>query len=256
MQLFSRKVGESGTPLIILHGVFGSADNWATIQKQLAEAGFTSYALDARNHGRSPWSDDFSYELMADDLLAFIEEQELERPVIIGHSMGGKVAMQFSMKYPEVFSKLVIVDIAPKFYPTHHDHIVQAFSSIDLGQYQSRKEVDVAFAKFVPNFDERQFLMKNLGRDANGQFEWKINVPVLAKEIYQIGGELSNVHVDQKPTLFIRGERSPYIQPEDENTILSIYPNAQFETILAAGHWVQAEQPKAFLEALLQFLNA
>jgi esterase len=255
MQLFFRKIGETGPPIVILHGVFGSADNWATIQKHIAEAGYTSYALDARNHGRSPWSDDFSYEIMADDLMKFVDSQVLINPIIIGHSMGGKVAMQFAMKYPEAFSKLIVVDIAPKFYPSHHGHILQAFNLIDLTLYNSRNEVDAEFAKFVPDFGERQFLMKNLGRNENNAFEWKINVPVLSREIYQIGGEMTDVKTVVKPTLFIKGERSPYIEEEDFSAIKSIFMNAQIETVEGAGHWVQAEKPKEFLEIILKFLS-
>jgi esterase len=254
MKLFFRKTGE-GQPILILHGVFGSSDNWFSISKMIAEKGFAVYALDARNHGQSPRSEEFSYDLMADDLNEFIEDNHLEKPIIIGHSMGGKTVMHFAMKYPGKFSKLIIVDIAPKFYPSHHSHIIQGLNSIDLENLKSRNEAEVQLSKFVSNVGEKQFLLKNLYRTEDGKFAWRLNIPVLSREIYQIGGDFADVHEVSERVLFIRGSESGYIFDEDIPTIKNIFPNAIIETIEGAGHWVQAEKPAEFVEVVVEFVN-
>jgi pimeloyl-ACP methyl ester carboxylesterase len=254
MKLFFRKIGE-GQPILILHGVFGSSDNWFSMSKMIAEKGYAVYALDARNHGQSPRSEDFSYELMADDLNEFIDDNQLEKPIIIGHSMGGKTVMHFAMKYPDKYSKLIIVDIAPKFYPSHHGHIIQGLTSIDLSSLKNRNEADIQLSKYVTNAGEKQFLLKNLYRTEDGKFDWRINLPVLSKEIYQIGGDFTNTKEVSALTLFLRGSESGYIYDEDIPVIRNFFPNAIIQTIKGAGHWVQAEKPEEFLEAILDFLK-
>lgn len=255
MKLFFRKTGE-GKPILILHGVFGSSDNWFSISKMIAEKGYAVYALDARNHGQSPRSEDFSYELMADDLNEFIEYNQLEKPIIIGHSMGGKTVMHFAMKYPNKYSKLIVVDIAPKFYPSHHGHIIQGLNSIDLSSLTNRNEADVQLSKYVTNAGEKQFLLKNLYRTEDGKFDWRINLPVLSKEIYQIGGDFTDAKEVTAPILFLRGSESGYIYDEDIPVIRDIFPNAIVQTIEGAGHWVQAEKPAEFVAAVLDFVSA
>lgn len=254
MKLFFRKIGE-GQPILILHGVFGSSDNWFSMSKMIAEKGYAVYALDARNHGQSPRSEDFSYELMADDLNEFIDDNQLEKPIIIGHSMGGKTVMHFAMKYPDKYSKLIIVDIAPKFYPSHHGHIIQGLTSIDLSSLTNRNEADIQLSKYVANAGEKQFLLKNLYRTEDGKFDWRINLPVLSKEIYQIGGDFTNTKEVSALTLFLRGSESGYICDEDIPVIRNFFPNAIIQTIKGAGHWVQAEKPEEFLEAILDFIK-
>ncbi len=255
MQLFYRKVGE-GQPIIILHGVFGSSDNWFSISKTLAEKGFEVYALDARNHGQSPRSEAFSYDLMADDLNVFIETHQIKNPIIVGHSMGGKATMTFAMKYPDVYSKLIIIDIAPKFYPTHHEHIIKGLNAIDLETIKSRNEAEAIAIQYIPNFGERQFLLKNLYRTEEGKFDWRINLPVLSNEIYQVGGEVEELRKISEPTLFMRGSESGYILDEDIATIKNTFTNAQFETIEGAGHWIQAEKPVEFVESIIKFIKS
>ncbi len=254
MKLFFRKTGE-GKPIIILHGVFGSSDNWYSISKNIAEKGFAVYALDARNHGQSPRSEDFSYEWMAEDLHEFIQDHQLHDAIIIGHSMGGKTVMHFAMKYPALFSKLVVVDIAPKFYPAHHSHIIQGLAAIELDNLQNRNAAETTLALYVANPAERQFLLKNLYRNESGKFDWRINLPVLSREIYQIGGDFTDTKIVEKPVLFIRGSESGYIFDEDIPAIQEIFPLAKVLTIEGAGHWVQAEKPDDFIQAVLQFVN-
>ena len=253
MKLFFRKTGD-GQPILILHGVFGSSDNWFSISKMIAEKGYAVYALDARNHGQSPRSEAFSYELMAEDLNEFSTEHQLQKPVIIGHSMGGKTVMHFAMKYPEKFSKLIIVDIAPKFYPSHHTHIIQGLNAINLANLKNRNDAESQLAAFVSNVGERQFLLKNLYRTEDGKFDWRINLPVLSKEIYQIGGDFIDVSKVSKPVLFLRGSESGYIFDEDIAVIKTIFSDATIETIEGAGHWVQAEKPVEFVAAVINFI--
>lgn len=256
MKLYFRQVGESGQPIIILHGIFGSSDNWLTIGKILGEKN-RIYMVDQRNHGQSPRSDVFNYEVMADDLKEFIDEHQLENPIIVGHSMGGKTVMQFAMNYPDAFAKMIVVDIAPKYYPVHHSMILQGLAAIDLPNLASRTEANEILKRFEEQEGVRQFLLKNLWRnpEKGNQFDWRINVPVIAKNIDVVGHELANEKAIQQPVLFIRGENSHYIQPEDERKIWELFPNYELVSIEGAGHWVQADQPQAFIETVNQFVN-
>jgi esterase len=255
MKLFYRKAGEIGTPLIILHGIFGSSDNWLTIGKVLAE-NHQVYMLDQRNHGQSPRSNELNYEVMAEDLKEFIVDNNLENAILIGHSMGGKTVMQFAMNYPDLFSKMIVVDIAPKFYPVHHSMILQGLASIDLKTLKSRTEANELMKRFEESEGVRQFLLKNLWRnpEKNNEFDWRINVPVIAKNIDIVGHELSNERTIEKLVLFIKGSESHYIKPEDERKIWELFPNYELVTIEGAGHWVQADKPKEFVEVVLNFI--
>jgi pimeloyl-ACP methyl ester carboxylesterase len=254
MKLFYRQVGENGTPIIILHGIFGSSDNWLTIGKVLGETNQV-YMLDQRNHGQSPRSDVFDYDAMAADLKEFIDDHKLESPILIGHSMGGKTVMQFAMNYPNSFSKMIVVDIAPKYYPVHHSMILQGLASINLKTLKSRTEANEQLMRFEEKEGVRQFLLKNLWRnpEKNNEFDWRINVPIITKNIDVVGHELSNEKAVNKPTLFIRGSESHYIQPEDERKIWELFPNYEIVTIEGAGHWVQADKPQEFIKIVIQF---
>jgi esterase len=253
MKLFFRQSGQ-GKPLIILHGLFGSSDNWFSLAKVFAEH-FTVYLVDQRNHGQSPQSDDFDYQLLTEDLAQFIHDHHLDKPDIIGHSMGGKTAMNFAVKYPDQIGKLIVVDIAPKQYPVHHDHILDGLHDIDLNTLTSRKEADTLLSRQVPEADVRQFLLKNLSRTSDGKFEWRVNIHAIDEHIEEIGAGMQYEGQFARPTLFIKGARSNYYAAGDEENILSIFPAAQFVT-LNTGHWVQAEDPKAFAETSLTFLKS
>jgi esterase len=253
MKLFYRKSGQ-GKPLIILHGLFGSSDNWFSLAKVFAEH-FTVYLVDQRNHGQSPQSDNFDYRLLTEDLAGFIHEHHLEKSHIIGHSMGGKTAMNYAVKYPDKLDRLIVVDIAPKEYPVHHDHILEGLHEIDLQTLTSRNEADRLLSRQVPEPDVRQFLLKNLARTTEGKFEWRVNIHAIDRHIEDIGAGIQYQGKFTGPTLFIKGERSNYYAPGDDENILSIFPAAQFVT-LNTGHWVQAEDPKAFAETTLFFLNS
>ncbi|MBO0930490.1 alpha/beta fold hydrolase [Fibrella aquatilis] len=259
MKLYFREVGDpANQPLIILHGLFGSSDNWLTISKSIAALGYRVIMVDQRNHGQSPRSDDHSYPAMAADLHELILNLGLQQPVLVGHSMGGKTVMQYAMTYPTTFSKLVVVDIAPKFYPVHHADILRGLSAIDLSGLKTRNEADDVLKDYEPIPTVRQFLLKNLYRDTNADgsvaFNWRLNLPVITREIHGIGDELTDMQPVPQPTLFIRGERSPYILDSDWPGILRLFPHAKLVTIAEAGHWVQAEKPAEFVAALGEFL--
>lgn len=255
IKLFFRKIGENGPALIILHGVFGMSDNWFGIAKSLSEK-YQVYLVDQRNHGGSPHSDEFGYELMAQDLANFLSDNNIEKPILIGHSMGGKVVMEFAQNIPIAFKKLVVVDIAPKYYPAHHYHILQGMHAIPLATVESRTQANEIMKRFEDSEGVRQFILKNLYRNSEkGHFDWKLNLPVITKEIATVGDEIqlkNNIHT---PSLFITGSESSYVDEQDKKHIKQYFTHATFVEIAGAGHWVQAEKPIEFLAALNNFLD-
>lgn len=254
MKLFYRELGGKGQPLIILHGLFGSSDNWLTQAKVFAEK-FHVYMPDQRNHGQSPHSeDDFDYSVMADDIHEFLITNAIHDPIILGHSMGGKAAMKFALDHPELLSKLIVVDIAPKSYRIHHDKILAGLKSIELDSVQSRNEADELLSAYEPDESTRQFLLKNLQRKSGGGFSWKINLPVLDRDIDKISNGFSLEKTFEKPSLFIRGSRSNYVKEEDLPQIHRFFPQSKVVT-LDTGHWVHAEKPREFIEAVMNFIG-
>lgn len=254
MELHYRNMGE-GQALIILHGVFGTSDNWQTFAKQLTNE-YQVFLLDQRNHGLSPHSDEFDYHVMAEDLREFIDAHQLKNPVVLGHSMGGKVAMFFATKYPEKFDKLIVVDIAPRAYPVHHQKILEALGAVKIDELSNRKEAEDQMKPIIADAGIRQFLLKNLKREDNDRFSWKLNLPVISRNIERIGEPVDDRQTVEKPVLFVGGEKSDYIREEDHTLIQEIFPQARIVTIPGAGHWVHAEQPKLLLEEVARFLEA
>lgn len=252
MNLFFRKSG-NGKPLIILHGLFGSSDNWFSLAKVFSER-YTVYAIDQRNHGQSPHSDEFNYPLLTEDLEGFLKMHLIENPFVIGHSMGGKTAMNLAIKNPATIEKLIVVDIAPKSYPVHHDKILEGLAAIPIDTLSSRTEADKILSEYVQDMSVRQFLLKNLSRNSEGKFEWKINIFAIEKHIEEIGEGMQYEGVFQKPALFVKGARSNYFKPGDDELILKLFPQAILK-IVDAGHWVQAEKPQEFVETVLNFLQ-
>ena len=250
MKLHYRKYGE-GQPLIILHGLFGSSDNWQTLGKKFAE-NFEVYLVDQRNHGHSPKSDEFNYQLLSDDLYNLIRDLELENIILVGHSMGGKTVMTFAQKYPEFIEKLIVVDIGPKAYPMHHNIILEGLNSLDLSIIKSRGQADKQLSKFIEDSGVKQFLLKNLFWVEKGQLGWRINIPVLEDKMPNIIAAIPDKIVET-PTLFIRGEKSNYIAEDDFQNIYDQFPNSEIETIYDAGHWVHAENPFSFYNMIIDF---
>ena len=251
MLLHYKEIGE-GKPLVILHGLFGTSDNWQTHAKKLGEY-YRVILVDQRNHGHSPWSEDFTYEYLADDLERLIIHLGIDQFTLIGHSMGGKTAMYYSQKYPTRLEKMVIVDIGIKQYPMHHNEIIKGIKSLDLTTISSRSAAEQAMIPFVDSYGVRQFLLKNLYWVEKGKLAWRMNVDVLEREMEEILAPIPNIEV-WTPTLFLRGAMSNYILDEDWDAIEEVFPDATLETIGNAGHWVHSEQPDEFIEKVLGFI--
>lgn len=253
MKLNFRTLGE-GQPLIILHGLFGSADNWQTLGKEFAK-NFKVYLVDLRNHGNSPHSDEFNYDLLSEDLKELIDDEGLQKVLLLGHSMGGKTAMTFATSFPEMVDKLIVVDIGPKKYPPHHENVYNGFHSIDMENLASRKDADDQLSKTIGDFGVRQFILKNLSRNNDGSFEWKINLDSLTKNALEVGRSLDSGDRFEGATLFIGGAKSGYIKTEDHDLIQSHFPSARIEMIEGSGHWVHAEKPRELYQIVMDFLS-
>ena len=254
MNLHFRALG-SGSPLVILHGLLGSLDNWMPVAQKLA-AHFSVFLVDLRNHGHSPHAEKFGYDEMAEDLREFLNQQHLEQTHVLGHSMGGKVAMRFAQLHPSMVNKLVVVDIAPRSYPSRYSGLMDAMLAVDLSGFQRRDEVDTALSSTIPDTALRQFLLKNLGRNASGGLFWKPNLKSIRANYDAVRGSFpSHIRCDC-PALFIRGEKSNYIQENDVALIHQVFPKAQFETIPGAGHWVHANAPDQVAASVTSFLLA
>jgi pimeloyl-ACP methyl ester carboxylesterase len=252
MRLHYERYGD-GSPLIILHGLFGSLENWRTLGKTFAQT-FRVFALDQRNHGRSPHSEVFNYPAMVEDLHEFLHEQGLSSTSLLGHSMGGKVAMLFAVTYPHLIDKLIVVDITPKVYPRGHDDIFAALFSLDLHSLHTRQEADAVLALSIPDLALRQFLLKNLERDVSGVFRWRIALETIHQNYEELLKGIVTSRPFPKPTLFIKGENSDYIRNQDISPLFSVFPHAQVVTIPGTGHWVHAEAPQEFAKVVTNFL--
>jgi pimeloyl-ACP methyl ester carboxylesterase len=254
MLLHSIILGE-GKPVLVLHGFLGMLDNWKTIGKQLSDDGFQAHLIDQRNHGNSFHSNQFNYDLLAEDVYQYCAHHQLSNVTVIGHSMGGKTAMNLATKHPELIEKLVVVDIAPKIYPPHHADVLAGLLSLDLENLQSRQEADDQLKKYISDFGVRQFLLKNLYRETSGKFGLKCNLKVLSQAEQMIGETFPQYTKFEKPVLFLKGQNSGYIEDEDRIIIEKYFPKAIVFEIPNAGHWLHAENPKAFYEKLISFLK-
>lgn len=251
----NHKVYGQGDPVIILHGLFGSLDNWATFAKNLGED-FMTYILDQRDHGKSPHTEAFNYQLLAEDLRIFMEDNWLHSASIIGHSMGGKTAMKFALENPDMVDKLIIVDMSPRAYPDRHSKVFDAMAAVDLTSLENRLDaMDVISEKLNGDKDTTAFLVKNIKREKDGSFSWKMNVDLLKKEYANIIAPMPSDLSFDGETLFIKGANSNYITEEDEDLIFDMFPQSEIYSIADAGHWVHAEQPEALQKIITEFLN-
>ncbi len=244
-----------GTPFIILHGFLGMADNWKTLGTRYAENGFQVHLVDQRNHGKSFHSDYFDFDILADDIKNYLQYHGLSSAVVMGHSMGGKVAMQLAVDFPERVDKLIVADIAPRYYPPHHQHIIDALNKLDFDTITSRKQADEALAQYFPETGIRQFLLKNLYWVTKERLDLRFNLKVLQNKMEEIIEAIPPHSTYSKPTLFIIGDRSEYVQPSDHGTIKTHFPEAIIETVENAGHWLHAENPKEFFRKSMAFLQ-
>ena len=249
-----RIIGQ-GKPVIILHGLFGMLDNWLTIAKKLESVGYMSILIDQRDHGRSEHTDDFSYPLLANDLYKFMEENWIHESYLIGHSMGGKTALQFISEHESMISKLIIVDIGIKKYAAGHDDVFKALFAIDTDILHTRHQAENILRTRLHDNGTIQFLMKNLTRNKSGKYEWKMNLNLLYEKYDNILEEIHFEHPVSTKTLFIKGEKSDYILPEDFISINDVLPEASFSTILNAGHWTHADQPDELFTRIIDFIT-
>jgi esterase len=253
MILHSNTFGE-GNPFVILHGFLGMGDNWKTLARKFSESHFEMHLVDQRNHGRSFHSEEFDYHLMADDLKAYCDVNNLSEIVLLGHSMGGKTAMLFASKYPELVSKLIVADISPRYYPVHHDTILEGLSQLDFDYVKTRLEADQVLEAYVPDIGTRQFLLKNLYWVHKGELGLRINLEVLKENVSEVGEALPTHAIFESDTLFLKGDKSEYIGSSDEVIIRRHFPNSEIVTISNAGHWLHAENPKEFYDAVIKFV--
>lgn len=264
MELFYRKKGK-GPVIIIIHGLYGSSDNWVSMGRRLA-VNHTVYLIDQRNHGKSPFSESHQYNDLKSDLAAFVENHKIEKATILGHSMGGKAAMWYAADYPEKVEKLIIADIAPKNYCLYgngsqfsmHKNILKSMLEVDFKKVTKRSNVEEHLSMTVKDGGTRKFLLKNIVKDKyTNKYRWKLNVPVLYENIEEIVGGVNDSWFDDRkpitvyPVVFIRGMNSNYILPEDEPLVKSVYPDAVIVDIPDAGHWLHVENPDKFEKAVL-----
>jgi pimeloyl-ACP methyl ester carboxylesterase len=254
MHLFYRVYGD-GFPLLILHGLFGSSGNWHTLASKAFSPYFRVFTLDLRNHGQSPHDARLDYPAMADDVRVFMDAQGLEQAHVLGHSMGGKTAMQLALTWPERVDHLVVADIAPRAYPPRHDHLLAALASVDLSAMPNRTAVEDVLARQIPETGVRQFLLKNLEYQPAQGYRWKMNLAAIQAHYDRLNAAPDAAGVFDRPTCFLRGGRSDYIRTEDHPRILQFFPQAEVVTIPEAGHWIHADAPQIFAETVLRFLG-
>lgn len=254
MVIYSNIIGE-GKPFLILHGFLGMSDNWKTLGNKFAEDNYQVHLIDQRNHGRSFHDDEFNYEVLVEDLKQYCDYHQLNNFILLGHSMGGKTAMLFASTYPEMVSKLIVADISPRFYPIHHDQILEGLSSLDFDILESRTEADKVLSHYVSDFGTRQFLLKNLYWVEKGKLGLRMNLEVLKSNVEEVGEALPVSNTFSGDTLFLRGDKSEYIALNDTALIKMQFPNSSIETIENAGHWLHAENPEAFYNSVLHFLT-
>jgi esterase len=253
MRLHYAVQGE-GRPLVVLHGFLGSSDNWRAMRKRFA-ATYKVFSLDQRNHGGSPHSSSMNYGVMADDLREFLFEQGVSQVSLLGHSMGGKVAMQFASQSPEATEKLVIVDIGPKAYPPAHRLLLQAMQNLELGRLKNYGEAEAALSATIGDPALSKFVVKNLARNLDGAFQWRIGLDELTANYDQLLKAPAMSNSFDKPTCFIRGARSRFIEDRDFAAIREYFPLAEFYTVPNAGHWVHIDAPEEFYRIVDEYLR-
>jgi pimeloyl-ACP methyl ester carboxylesterase len=244
----------SGFPLIILHGLMGSLDNWQTIAKQFSKH-FQVYLIDLRNHGRSPHTAAFDYDILVKDLVEFYEQHHILKANIIGHSMGGKTAMQFALENGDKVEKLIVVDVAPVAYEDRHSSVFKALFAVDLKSLQSRQEAEAILRTYLDEESTVQFLMKGLYRKDNNEFDWRFDLVALYNAYQNISSGIKSAATFEGETLFIKGEKSDYINASNFSEIMDLFPHNHLVEIAGAGHWVHAEKPQEFVEAVEAFLK-
>lgn len=258
MELYFRRYGREGDkPLIILHGLFGLSDNWDSFARRFAEEGFDVVVPDQRNHGRSGHSPVHSYEALCDDLLELTDKLGYDRISLLGHSMGGKAAMQFAFDHPEKIDRLIIADISPTTsgHNPQHQQLIDIMRKLDLSIFESRSQVDEALAGQIKSRRIRQFLTKSIYWKDKSSLGWRVNLEVVQENLDEIFREVTSAVPFEKPVLFLKGEHSDYIPDEAIPRIKELFPHARIETIANGTHWLHADNPGDFTDAVIFFLS-
>lgn len=254
MKLFTSEFGE-GDPILILHGLFGSSDNWQTFSKNLALSGWRVIAADLRNHGRSPHSDDFNFDLLAADVRELMVDKGLSDVVLAGHSLGGKTAMKLAFKYPELVSQLIVMDIAPRAYPIHHRQIIDALRKVDFSVINNRSQAEDILRPELTEQAVIQFFLKNIYWKTPDRLDWRFNLEAIDHHLASVGEAVIPDGPFNHPTLFVRGEKSNYITYDDEREIFELFSDVEIRTAPGAGHWVHADNPQWLMEQINDFRN-
>jgi len=256
MKLFSKIYGDKDQDLIVIHGLFGMSDNWNTLGKKFSKD-YKVHLIDLRNHGRSPHSEEFNYNVMCEDLLEYMKDNNIQKPILLGHSLGGKVAMKFSFSYPDKIEKLIVADISPRRYNTDFaQNLLRTLYKLPLENFQKREEVDHVLSATYQDIGMRSFLMKNLYRNEQKEFCWRFNIDVLLEKVSNIQDANFIKGVCHVPTHFIKGGNSNYITAEDELIINKHFPDVSIASIDTAGHWLHAENPERFYSEVMEFCLA
>lgn len=254
-KLLYSKIEGTGKPLLILHGFLGMSDNWKTLGTKYAALGYEVHLLDMRNHGRSFHSMEFNYGAMVQDVVDYCSYYGLTSIDLIGHSMGGKVAMKLAADHSALVHKLIVADISPGAYPPHHQDVMQALNAVDFSSNPSREDVQQTIEQYITDKGVVQFLMKNVYRVTPQQLGFRFNLKAFNEDDEAIGEALSENEYYNGPVLFLRGEQSGYIKEEDVQLIKKHFPKAQIQTVSNAGHWLHADNPLEFFEKSVAFLN-
>ena len=254
MILHSKILGDSNKHILILHGFLGSGDNWISIARKLNTLGYTIHLIDQRNHGRSFHSEKFDYGLLCEDLFNYIKYYNIDNSILIGHSMGGKTAMNFSLIHPKLVSKLIVLDTSPRGYPVLHQNIIDSLKEIDLSVFVNRKDIDIELRKSVNQQGLRNFLLKNVYRMNNGKLNFRFNLKSLSQNISKIGQKIESETQFNREVIFIKGETSDYIKESDKLIINNLFPNSKFYKIPNAGHWLHVDNPIDFTSILLSLI--
>lgn len=254
MILHSKILSGSNKNILILHGFLGSGDNWISIARKLNLLGHTVHLIDQRNHGRSFHSEKFDYNLMCEDLFNYIRHHNIDNSILIGHSMGGKTAMNFSLIHPKLVSKLIVLDTSPRGYPVLHQNIIDSLKGIDFSIFLTRKEIDIELRKSINQEGLRNFLMKNIYRMNDGKLNFRFNLKSLSENICRIGQKIESDTNFNREVIFIKGEASDYINESDKIMINNLFPNTKFYKIPNAGHWLHVDNPTDFISVLLSLI--
>ena len=258
MQLHYKQYSTEGEPLLVLHGLFGSLTNWGAHCKHFANS-FAVYGIDLRNHGESPHADELNYQVMAEDVRELLQQLQIKQCSIIGHSMGGKVAMQLALSYPDLIRKMIVVDIAPVAYPSKadgHARILEGMAAMKLDELKNRNEAEAQLKEFVEDDATRKFILTNLTRRGDKGLSWRLNLPAIQQHYDKLRDKLIGEEPFTKPVLFVKGALSNYIHLKHEKEILRLFPAASVKIVMEAGHWVHSERPQVFQKIATDFLRS